>query len=770
MPKGIITLPDAKQLVSSFQSQIQYCVEYLEIPQYVLVKDQFLIALKDVHQATRSTIAFMKTTSKPLIILLSLMFRNILILLKIIAEHTIYHAIRGVKEAWRQFMFASRWFVAYQKSLPKSAIYMELGCILLVMCLYALRRYIKRKKYFERVLKWYNAKKSAAIMKYNRIVDRVAQTSMFLASLLPHALYTIAMCSLKWFFPSVVKYFSCQTMASDIISLYIPFVRTILVLHKWRSFGFGLDDKIVSEQNKTTKDRVETGGVLSMFRKKQVGTAYKNSIKSGGKGAEKEQKSKRSRVHLSDEHKQVQTEASRLLQYWVVYALINVTIQTAMLLPILGRALSNMNTKKVNVSSLPWKQRKMGFIDRIKPNAEFFLECKLVFYVWLRMLPTSFYGGTTKRGSEGEAATGSVKSRVSAFEIKSSSAKTARRKQSPLAQNSPIDLMFNMGAPYAIALVSSSSHLLDDTTDGTVSNTPKSLIMRSVAWCRSFLDVMVWTKMIKEKTKLRIIATLVECSDLLPASVSLFMPSYFTSYGIIFVSLLVPSGNSADAYNALKGTKTNSQTVKIMEERILRYLQFWVVQIIVSSILSAFSPILAWIPLSSHLSLLLWAYIQLEGTTIKIYNILEWDLVTFGLLDAHPHHEAGETKDSTTMKLITSITNRIPKSTDDKTDINDTSKCATDASKDDGHDSDIDEQISKTASSTKCTEDDRCEEADNKIKECSPVYESKDGGNIGNENEDEGKEYVHVSNTASNDENEADQVDNDENNTSDRDN
>jgi hypothetical protein len=673
MPTGLpsLNIPDVSSLISSLRSNAQYAIEYLEIPNYSLVKEQFQIAIQDAEASARSTANFLQTTSRPFVILLSLLSRYIFILLKIIAEHTIYHAILAAKEVWRQLQFATSWLIAYQKSLPKTAIYMEIGFIFLLIGLYAIRKYIKRKRYVERVTRWYRGKRSALIMKYNRFIDRVAQTSIVFALLLPHVVYMFIMASMKWFLPSVVRYFACKTLLADLISIYIPFVKTIMVIHKWRTFGFKTDEKS-GESKDNVDDNGEhtsssnTGGFMSIFRRRRVGSEYKNAIGREVKGTEKK-KSHITRTRLSEDQKQVVEEASKLMQYWVVNSLIYSAVQTYMLMPFLGRVLTNVNIKSKPVSSLPWKQKKSLWLNRIdiKPSAEFFEECKLLFFIWLRMLPTSLTGSNKRdlgKSQDGKSSANSnnVKKRVAAFE----NTKTKARKDNKIPfSNLPVDIIYERLSPMVIALLSSSSRLLQHGS--TVStNGPQTLLMRAVALCRSFLDAMVWTKMISANTKDRIITILVECSDLLPASVTLFMPAYFTSYGIVFVSLLVPSGKSAIAYNSLKGTKTNTETVKIMEST-LRYLQYWVVQSIISWILSAFSPILAWVPLSTHMALLVWAYAQLEGTTISLYNILEWDLVAFGLLNANPHQENAENmnvEDSVTMKVFNSIAKHVPSS------------------------------------------------------------------------------------------------------------
>jgi len=57
-----------------------------------------------------------------------------------------------------------------------------------------------------------------------------------------------------------------------------------------------------------------------------------------------------------------------------------------------------------------------------------------------------------------------------------------------------------------------------------------------------------------------------------------------------------------------------------------RYLQFWMVHAGITLLLASFAPLLAWIPLSTHATWLLWAYIQLETSTLKFYGWFESEL------------------------------------------------------------------------------------------------------------------------------------------------
>ena len=76
-----------------------------------------------------------------------------------------------------------------------------------------------------------------------------------------------------------------------------------------------------------------------------------------------------------------------------------------------------------------------------------------------------------------------------------------------------------------------------------------------------------------------------------------------------------------------------------------RYLQFWIVHSFLSFILGTLSPLLAWVPLSTHATWFIWAYVQMESPTRTLYSLLENELCAVGLISFHGEKEvAGSIK------------------------------------------------------------------------------------------------------------------------------
>lgn len=634
MPTGLP--PSIGSMTQSIQDGMKAAADYFEIPQASLVKDQFQLAVHDATQAFRSSFTFLNTTTRPIVILIFLISRYLFAVLKILAEHTVYHGVNAMKEVLSQLKIAITWFAAYQASLSNAAILMEFSFVFALILLYLLRKYIERKQYVRRITLWYELKKIRATRKYYDLVDKVADTSMFMALLLPHVIYISIVGTCKIMLPSVYGYFANKTILADILSFYYPFIKTIQVVHHWKSIDPSKEKKVDFIEGFTSKGDAEDdaatsfGTVFSFWTRK--GTKPKEVDTS--KNVQPSEKIIRTRLSAND--KKVIEEASLLLQYWVVYGALYAFVQTCTLLPIVGRFLSNLGDDPARASTI-WRRSRSSWLDRFKPSASFYNEIKLAFFIWLQLLPTA------QRDEAG----------------KSPGTVSSKKRSKVTFSNRPIDIVYTRVSPFVISFVSSSSRFIrgerkDSSRNGVESNPP--FILRAIEWCQSFLDVMIWTKLISERTKHRIIATIVDLSDLLPAAITLFMPGYFTSYGVIYVQYLVPCAVSADCYNVIHSVKSNTDTVKGMS-LTSRYLQYWVLQCMLDWIITSFTPVLSWIPLSTHLIWITWAYLQLEGISSRFYDVIEWDLVAFGLLPKHSMHESKEVDVNTTstMKVINAI-------------------------------------------------------------------------------------------------------------------
>jgi hypothetical protein len=165
----------------------------------------------------------------------------------------------------------------------------------------------------------------------------------------------------------------------------------------------------------------------------------------------------------------------------------------------------------------------------------------------------------------------------------------------------------------------------------TALNMLARLMTKAIGFIRSVLEVTVFMRMISPSTRDWIVSAIVDGAALLPAAITLAMPGYFTQFGVLYVSNVVPAANSSIARDAEDGAS------------MARYLRYWVIHTLLSCLLESFRPVLAWVPLSTHATWILWAYIQLEPVTAKLFAVFEWELTAFGLLHAQKDTKDGET-------------------------------------------------------------------------------------------------------------------------------
>jgi len=682
--------------MNNIRFQLDQVAEYFQIPSFHDVYTHIAAALHDSAVAFKSIYVCVTLTTRPFCILIGLVSHYLCVALKILADCTIQHLITAVREGWRQACFAFNWFVQFQNGLSRAAVLIEVGVICILVLLCAVHRYIKKKKYVEKLFKWYARKRRVVVMKYEIIVDSVAQTSMVLALLLPHILYSFAVISVKYFAPTVFRYLATKTILTCVISSYYPVIKTILVVHRW--VGIALSHKKENDSINNTVAVRNIGAVdkrsgifSSFFKKSSVADKYLDAaLPNKPKGENKsivvrdsivamkkqESYSKPSNDYVSSEEN-LTVEVIELLKYWSVYAFLTATCIALSFLPIIGRIVSTQTLVVKSASS----RSRLSFLGKVNISQELTEEIKLVFFVWLNLLPTSTRSKCDNSQSEKQAdfATNHVKTNALVLKKKmhASYRMTSRKNVIPFT-NQPLDMLYERLSPWATSLVQSSTTSLvqsyqkhTNTTENRDEDNDtysiQSILMKVVSGFRSILNVLVMCKIISDRLKHQIVAVLVECVDLMPALSTLFMPSYFTSFGIIYVRLVIPGAKSAQALNALIRC-LDGDDKKLKQDltaSVVRYLRYWVIQFIVMIILTNFSPILDWIPLVTHMKWILWAYVHLESSTLHLYGIFSRDLMAFGLLNQHTGNGMDEQpvldiNDTVAAKLFHGICKRLP--------------------------------------------------------------------------------------------------------------
>ena len=331
-------------------------IEKLDLPPWQEYKEAASVAFHDVWVATLSSCKFGHLTLRPLLILLGIVLQCLAVVLHIILENSIYHGWRAAKEFYYQLQIATVWFIQYQRNLSTSAIYAEIAFVSLIATLWLLRRHVRKHRYYERTLAWYEVRKQKALRKYNNFIDQVDKTSSFLALMMPHLVYIIFAAIIKYTIPWFVTYLATRTPINALIQYIHPLGYTIHIITEYtkhvRTYEVDKDD---------SKD-------------KKVGSSKKpSSIK-----LQQKQKA---------ELEKLRVEVAKILKYWVVYMIIIAFVQTGKLIPLVGN-LFHVHVEDTVANGTLYQSiwSKLRFSSRIVE------EMSLVFFIWLRFIPTPVAG------------------------------------------------------------------------------------------------------------------------------------------------------------------------------------------------------------------------------------------------------------------------------------------------------------------------------------------------------------------------------------------
>lgn len=574
-------------------------IDRLEFASY----DEYLAAIsttiRDVRAASVSSIHLAQLLFRPGLIFLGILGHYLIVFLRLLAGHSVYHGWIAVREGYYQLQTATIWYIKFQKNLSTTAKHVQVGALVTLAFLWLARRHVRKQRYVERIVSWYMKKKHWVLRKYRHLVERVEKTSSFLALLLPHLLYVSLVLGTKRIIPSVITYFATRTYLCSFISFWHPLYITVTLLGR-------LSPHLGEHRNAEALNKATSNGSKSTKKSSITPTILK------------QQKEREIQLEM------LRVEVIDMLKYWVVYAVLLATVRTGKLLPFIGHVL-NVTTTDVDLTTVSKSFRKVsskaGLFTNLRLRGKFVDELTLIFFIWLCRMPASITGDNAKE------------SITTALSPKNSN--ISKGVNAP-GKSSPVDILYAKISPLVLAAMNSSAFLtkrafgdspIRDRGNGYERST---FVSAAIQKLHSMLNLLVLVRLISEESKDWLITTIVESSALLPAVTTLLMPSYFTSYGVIYVSLVVPAGYSISSCNFIRGHRCSKQhdvdTLMPIIDDSSRYLQFWMVHAALSILLASFSPLLAWIPLSTHATWLLWAYIQLESSTRRIYGWFEAEI------------------------------------------------------------------------------------------------------------------------------------------------
>jgi len=341
-----------------------------------------------------------------------------------------------------------------------------------------------------------------------------------------------------------------------------------------------------------------------------------------------------------------------LLKYWVVFALLFALFQSSFLMPVVGGSLSKFcGYGKTPVKSASW-------FMKLALTPEFVLEVRFLFFVWLRYLSPSSGNKTVETVVDIDGSNAS---------IASSNLKSRSKKNIPYL--SPIEVVYSRLAPLALQFAEKSTSATKEKS---------GMVMAKLI---SFLDLAIMVRIISSKTKDLILLLISESVLMLPAALTLGMPSYFTQFGCLYVGALLSASASAHCIkiwdeDRVRGTLSAETDVKAR----IRYLKYWIVYMITIIVLERTKNVLRWVPFSTHVTLLILMWFQLSPETFGgsnwIYNLVEMELVGFGVLERTSSGfvvtgDNYNVEQTLTIRLMKRIGDAIPRgSMDDVNELN----------------------------------------------------------------------------------------------------
>ena len=484
---------------------------------------------------------------------------------------------------------------------------LEFLSILFFMAAYLLRRHIIRRQYIPKITKRFRLRRAKILLAYKTWYDgkilALQKVSTLLAVTLPHLLffggcYVLIMC-----FPVCLKWLSRESYLVWAVSVGLPAVGSVgvLVRGEGEKNGVVVDGEIKSPfrpgggamrfskpvSTPTTTAATTTAAnvtvtvtALATKTKTKATKSPPKTPKTSKITAKSPPKSPKSYQTISEPNSTLESDISSWLAYWVVYAT-TITLHTLL-------------------STVP----VLSTIYNYSPNLlSFGPECRMFFFVWLHVPEM---GGERAKRSEAKR---SEASEPCDKDCEATNPLLIHSCSRALLKMRTISHLLRSAAAAATGIVHRFAAkwvgkfvLSEDVAVTFISLHFPSLITSINSLTETNNNQSALTSFIPQSVRnlishlLFALKILREWVGLLPAICTLFMPSFITSYGVLYASAVVPSANS------LRENKNDSE----------HWLRYWVSFAILQSVLEApaVAFLLGWTPFSTHAVLVLYIYMQ----------------------------------------------------------------------------------------------------------------------------------------------------------------
>lgn len=455
----------------------------------------------------------------------------------------------------------------------------------------------------------------------------IAEISVLVAMTIPHVAYLGAVVAIKVMCPSWVAWIATESMAPFLLKWLYPVAATVVILHHARGFQTAGDDGARFEMDSDDDDmKKEKSPIKSTKSKQKKATSVKKdtksksqplSLKDKAAAHAKKKKNKRRRSSLgallrgtapgevgdNDQVTYTKEELHEDINYWLHFWLLRACLLVVH-----------------TILSYFFVIGKMVTSSRVN---SVMCQMDLLFYVWIFMLPECL------------------------LILYPSAADQEKRDWSRAKQFcyecalNPVLSIPKVFKPIIISMFEKVSQVVP-------ASWWKKVVTDQVGTLSSGLVLL---KVLTETRRDTLVEFVSHVRTLLVPGALLFMPGFFTQYGVCYVQYVIPS---AFSFRALHRAHRH-------EQRVL-YLKFWVLNALAGVIFSAAKRMFGWFPFFTHFTFCIWVWLVLPRVITGFYNEFDRELQAFGLL---PPVATDLSIDNThTLRALTYIASVIPSASD----------------------------------------------------------------------------------------------------------
>jgi hypothetical protein len=211
----------------------------------------------------------------------------------------------------------------------------------------------------------------------------------------------------------------------------------------------------------------------------------------------------------------------------------------------------------------------------------------------------------------------------------------------------PLQLLLRHVSPNLVSFQEQVSHAV-----------PPAYWEQVLARSRNALDLLLLVRLISKDFHAWLLHVVEESHALVLPSITLLMPGFVTGYGVVYVQAIAPAAKSCKALN-FDGLDSLG-LVRIN-------LEYWILNLLLAAFLEWLSPLLWWVPLSTHVTYLLWCHLSLPKTIEHWYNTFDQELQAFGILPRDENTQLSMTE-TRTAQFLRALAQTLPKGVDNPKD------------------------------------------------------------------------------------------------------